>query len=50
MAVSLPSDLIVDVMRNADPARLSAATARLHALSTGDRVTDIFANCHRTRH
>jgi flagellar protein FlgJ len=29
MAVSLPSDLIVDVMRNADPARRSAAVAKL---------------------
>ena len=29
MAVSLPSDLIVDVMRNADPARYSTAVAKL---------------------
>jgi hypothetical protein len=32
MAVSLPSDLIVDVMRNADPARLYVATAKLQSL------------------
>jgi len=44
MAVSLPSDLIVDVMRNADPARLSTATARLQALSADDRITEGFAN------
>ena len=39
MAVSLPSDLVVDVMRNADPARRSAATAKLSAAreSAGDR-------------
>lgn len=34
MAVSLPSDLVVDVMRNADPARLNTATAKLRALET----------------
>ena len=33
MAVKLPSDLIVDVMRNADPARQRAAVAKLEALS-----------------
>jgi len=32
MGVSLPSDLIVDVMRNADPGRLSAATSKLEAI------------------
>lgn len=32
MAVSLPSDLIVDVMRNADPTRRNAAVARLQSL------------------
>ena len=31
MAVSLPSDLIVDVMRNADPARLQTARAKLES-------------------
>ncbi len=33
MAVTLPSDLIVDVLRNADPARQRAAAAKLEALS-----------------
>lgn len=33
MAVSLPSDLVADVMRNADPARRSVAVARLQAPS-----------------
>jgi flagellar protein FlgJ len=33
MAVKLPSDLIVDVMRNADPARQRAAVAKLESLS-----------------
>jgi hypothetical protein len=32
MAVSLPSDLIVDVMRNADPARLQTAAEALQSL------------------
>ena len=32
MGVSLPSDLIVDVMRSADPARLERATAKLQSL------------------
>jgi peptidoglycan hydrolase FlgJ len=32
MAVSIPSDLILDVMRNADPARLNVAKAKLHSL------------------
>lgn len=29
MAVSIPSDLVLDVMRNADPARLAASRSRL---------------------
>ncbi|MFM8747610.1 MAG: rod-binding protein [Aestuariivirga sp.] len=33
MAVTLPSDLIVDVLRNADPARQRAALAKLEGLS-----------------
>jgi peptidoglycan hydrolase FlgJ len=32
MGVSLPSDLILDVMRNADPGRLSAATSKLQEI------------------
>lgn len=32
MAVALPSDLVVDVMRNADPARRNAAVARLQSI------------------
>lgn len=32
MAVSLPSDLILDVMRNAEPARLQTAKAKLEGL------------------
>lgn len=35
MAVSLPSDLIADVIRNADPIRSRAATARLEEAGTG---------------
>jgi flagellar protein FlgJ len=34
MAVSLPSDLIADVMRNAEPARRSAAAARLQSMGS----------------
>jgi len=34
MAVSLPSDLIADVIRNADPVRSRAATARLEQTGT----------------
>lgn len=33
MAVELPSDLVMDVMRRADPARINAATSRLRAVS-----------------
>lgn len=32
MGVSLPSDLVVDVMRNADPSRLKGALAKLQSL------------------
>lgn len=32
MGVSLPSDLIVDVMRNADPSRVKGAVAKLQSL------------------
>ena len=32
MGVSLPSDLIVDVMRNADPSRLKGAVANLQSM------------------
>lgn len=35
MAVRLPSDLIVDVMRNADPSRRGAAELRLRSLGSG---------------
>lgn len=37
MAVALPSDLIVDVMRNADPERLNTATAKLRSLEAPQR-------------
>lgn len=43
MSVSLPSDLIVDVMRNADPARVSIATSKLHDLGGNDRIVESFA-------
>ena len=36
MAISLSSDLIADVMRSADPARLKAAAAKLHDLQSHD--------------
>lgn len=35
MAVNLPSDLIADVMRNAEPAQRNAAVARLQSLGAG---------------
>lgn len=38
MAVRLPSDLIVDVMRNADPAARSKAVARLQSASDASTV------------
>lgn len=37
MAVTLPSDLIADVMRNADPSRRQAATARLQSLGNQEQ-------------
>jgi peptidoglycan hydrolase FlgJ len=43
MGVSLPSDLIVDVMRNADPGRLSAATSKLQAIGA-EGVASQFAD------
>ena len=41
MAVELPSDLVADVMRSADPARLTAARARLQGGS--DTASTAFA-------
>lgn len=43
MAVSLPSDLIVDVMRNADPARLRSAAEALQNLQPPDKELRAFA-------
>ncbi len=42
MAVRLPSDLVADVMRNADPVRQGAALARLQA--TGSASATDFSN------
>lgn len=39
MAVELPSDLVMDVMRSADPVRRNAATVKLQAGSGGEHVT-----------
>ena len=39
MAVKLSSDLILDVMRNADPARRNAAVARLQSLQLTDQTS-----------
>lgn len=44
MAVSLSSDLIADVMRNADPARLRTATAALQNLKPGEESPPSFAD------
>ena len=44
MAVSLPSDLVMDVMRNADPTRLNTVTAKLQDLSGDERLSADFAN------
>jgi peptidoglycan hydrolase FlgJ len=44
MAVSLPSDLIMDVMRNADPSRVNTVTAKLQDLSGDGRIGEDFAN------
>lgn len=38
MAVELPSDLVLDVMRNADPARINAATARLQTVKGAEHA------------
>ena len=43
MAVAIPSDLIVDVMRNADPARMSSATAKLQSMRDGEAISQDFA-------
>ena len=44
MAVKLSSDLIADVMRNADPARFNAAAARLQDLRAPEGASADFAN------
>lgn len=44
MAVSIPSDLILDVMRNADPARLNVAKSKLHSLDDREGSPVDFAN------
>jgi hypothetical protein len=44
MAVSLSSDLIVDVMRSADPARLNVATAKLQELHMPGGSSTAFAS------
>ena len=43
MAVAIPSDLIVDVMRNADPARVGTATAKLQSMKGDDAISQDFA-------
>lgn len=42
MGVSLPSDIVLDVMRNADPTRLAAAAGKLRSID-GDGATAGFA-------
>lgn len=42
MGVSLPSDIILDVMRNADPARIEAAAGKLRSID-GDGGSTAFA-------
>ena len=42
MGVSLPSDIVLDVMRNADPSRLAAATGKLRSID-GDGGSTAFA-------
>ena len=44
MGLSLSSDLVADVLRSADPARLRAATARLQALESEDDGVKGFTN------
>jgi peptidoglycan hydrolase FlgJ len=43
MAVTLPSDLVLDVMRNADPARSRELLTRLSRGSEADAADDSFA-------
>jgi hypothetical protein len=44
MTVSLPSDLIMDVMRNADPSRVNTAKAKLEELGEDGLIGENFAN------
>lgn len=39
MGISVSSDLILDVMRNADPSRVGAATAKLKSIEASDSNT-----------
>lgn len=39
MGLSLPSDLVADVMRNADPSRLEGAEAKLRSVGTGSGIS-----------
>lgn len=52
MAVSLPSDLIMDVMRSADPSRVNTVTAKLRDLGgnghIGGDFTDLLAGIDGT--
>jgi hypothetical protein len=48
MGVSLPSDLVLDVMRNADPVRLHNATARLQSLEGSDGSNRVFSDALRS--
>lgn len=43
MGLSLSTDLIADVMRNTDPARLQTATAKLRALDPSGSQGPVFA-------
>jgi hypothetical protein len=40
MGLSLPSDIVLDVMRNADPVRLSSATSKLQAIGAEGSSSD----------
>lgn len=44
MGVSLPSDLVVDVMRNADPSRLKGAVAKLQSIGGTAEGVSSFAS------
>jgi flagellar protein FlgJ len=44
MGVTLPSDLIVEVMRNADPVRMKTAQANLQSLESADEFSDMLAS------